>query len=134
MDCCDVWNRCIRKVFSCSVVPQATALPLTPLMQMYFAQVLQINSLYSTENISFSPTHVCACTNAWHSFCHTCMHVHTHTQKKNVSFIHVRMPTHTFCVLPHVFFTGCHHGLRLTLIGDIWADIVICTVWNQKLE
>jgi len=123
--------------FSCSAVPQATALPLTPLMQMYFAQLLQINILYSTENFSFSPTHVCACTNAWHSFSHACMHVHT--PKKNISFIHVhahvRMPTHTLCVLPHVFFfTGRHHGLRLTLIGDIWADIVIYIVWNQKLE
>jgi len=54
---------------------------LTPLMQIYFAEVLQINILHSTERISFSPTHVCACTNARQSFSHMCMHVHTPNKK-----------------------------------------------------
>jgi len=47
---------------------------------------------------------------------------------------HDRVPAHTFCVLPHVFITGRHHGLHLTMIGDMCADTVIYTVWDQKLE
>ena len=98
-----------------------------PPMQMYFAEVLQMNILYSTANISFSPTHVCACTNARQSFSHTCMHVHTpnkrhffHTHACTCAYAH----THT-CVLPHVFITGCHHGLHLTLIGDMcWHSYI----------
>jgi len=69
------------------------------------------------------------------SVIHVCMYTHL---TKNISFIHmhadVRMPTHIFCVIPHVFITGHHNGLCLTLIGDIRADTVMYTVWDQKLE
>jgi hypothetical protein len=77
----------------------------SPPMQMYFAEVLQINTLYSTENISFSPTQVCACTNAWQSFSHTCMHVHTPNKKH---FFHTHACTcayaHTHLLCPATCF------------------------------
>jgi hypothetical protein len=102
----------------------------------HFAEVLQINTVRSTENISFSPTLACASTKLPKSFSLTCMHVHS-PNKKHFSHTHaytcVCVHAHMF-FLPHVCITGCHHGLLIILIGDIRADIVIYTVWNLKLE
>jgi len=48
--------------------------------------------ILNRKHYFLSYTRVCACTNAWHSFSHTCVHAQTHG---TVSLIHVCMYTHT---------------------------------------
>ena len=134
----------------CSASTKCTA--THPMMQMYFAEVLQINILYSTENITFSPTHVCvrAQTHGTVSLIHVCMHKRmaqflsymyacTHTPNKR-HFFHTHACTcacaHTHLLCPATCFY-CWSTSWLAPNIDRWHMCwhrYIYTVWNQKLE
>jgi hypothetical protein len=117
---------CLEQMHQGSSVLQHSA--STNCTATHFAEVLQIIIVCSAENIYFSSTHACACTNLPESFSHTCMHVHS-PNKKHFSHTHacmcvcVRM--HTLFVLPHVCISGCHRGLLITLLCDIDVDSYI---------